>query len=245
MSEFALGFSAPLHGLRLLISHPRLMRRAVLPFLVGFFFFVFGGIFGFSALLGLLPTGVANLFHFLSLDPLGWPYWLIYYGTLILAWPVALFALFYVLLLLAKLVASPLFALLAEAVLSERGKRFQFISWMRSSVRMFGISLLKLIVFGLAGVILFFLSIIPGLGLFTGFGFLLLVAYDVSDSTFEVYEMSFAERMQCVRTHFPFFSGLSLALGLAFLIPGLNFVLLPIAIAGSADMLRLLLGDRS
>ena len=246
---FTLGFGAPLQGLRLLSSHSRLLKWAIAPFLVGFFFLIFGGFFGIAALVGLLPTGIENLFTMFGLDPASLSYKVLYYGTLFLAWPVALFALFYVLLLLAKLVAAPLFALLAEKVLDERGaiaaKRFQLIPWMKSSFRMFGISLAKLITFGSVGILLFFLSIIPGLGLFTGFGFLLLVAYDITDSTFEAYEMSFAERWAFFRSHFSYFSGLALALGLAFLVPGLNFVLLPIAIAGSADMVRLLLPDRS
>lgn len=246
---FALGFGAPLQGLRLLSTQPRLLKWAIAPFIVGLLFLIFGGFFGFSFLVGLLPTGVANLFSMVGLSEQNLAYFLLYYGTLLLAWPVAIFALFYVLLLLAKLVAAPLFALLAEEVLRQRGairpKRFQLGPWLRSSLRMFCISLAKLVVFGAAGVFLFFLSIIPGLGFFTGFGFLVLVAYDMTDATFEAYEMSFAERMAFFRRHFGFFSGLALALGLAFLVPGLNFVLLPIAIAGSADMVRLLLPDRS
>ena len=243
LTGFALGFSAPVRGLRLIAKHPKLMAAALIPFLVGLAVILFGAFFGIAFLAGLLPNLVDSILAAMRLSEDSMIFVFLYWFTLILAWPMALAALLYFLFMIARLIAAPFFAFLAEKVLQEvaPAKKFHPIRWMRTSGRMFVVSFMKLLIFTIVGAALFILSLIPGLGLFTGFGFLLLLAYDIVDGSLEVFELSSKQRWSFFRDNFGFFSGLALALGLAFLIPGLNIVLLPIAIAGSADVVRQLL----
>ena len=243
ITGFALGFSSPVRGLRLIAQHPRILTAALIPFVVGLIVILFGAFFGIAFLAGLLPNLVESVLLAVQLSADSMIFVFLYWFMLVLAWPMALAALLYFLFMIARLIAAPFFAFLAEKVLQEVAptKRFHPIHWMRASGRMFVVSFMKLIVFTFVGAALFVFSLIPGLGLFTGFGFLLLLAYDIVDGSLEVFELSSMQRWSFFRDNFGFFSGLALALGLAFLIPGLNFVLLPIAIAGSADVVRQLL----
>ncbi len=249
VSEFALGFTAPFLGVQLIASNRRIMKWAFVPFFVGLVVVILGAFFGLSFLAGLLPVLVTNLLALIGLTAGATLFTVTFWLTLLLAWPMALFALFYLLFMIARLIGAPFLALLAERVLIERGylgeKPFEMRGWIALSLRMFGVSLMKLIVFGLLGVLLFLLSLIPGLGLVTGFGFLLLIAFDAADSAFETFEMNFGERISFARRHLTLFCGLAAALGLAFLIPGLNFVLLPAAIAGATDRVGALMGSKS
>lgn len=242
VDAFALGFGAPLRGLHLLMERPSLLRWAAVPFVVGLVVLIFGGYFGFSFLLGFLPEIAWNLIQLSPLDPDGYSFLILYWFVLILAWPLACVALLYICVLLAKLIAAPFLSLLAERVIESAGdlpqKPFRLADWVRSSLRSGGVALAKLIVFSILGAIFFLLSMIPGLGIVTGAGVLFLVSIDIADAAFDAFELSWTERVRFIKEHLPFFSGLSLALGLAFLLPGLNFVLLPIAIAGAADGVR-------
>jgi uncharacterized protein involved in cysteine biosynthesis len=47
-----------------------------------------------------------------------------------------------------------------------------------------------------------------------------------------------ATRFAFFRQHFAVFVGLGVSLGLVFLIPGLNFFVLPASVAGGADLVR-------
>lgn len=242
VDAFALGLSAPLNGLRLLVDRPGLLRWAIVPFVIGLVVFIFGGFFGFAFLLGFLPEIAWTLIGLIPLNPDGYTYLVLYWLILIFAWPLACVVLLYICLLLAKLLAAPFFTLLAERVientLNEPQKPFRFGGWLRSTFQSGGIALAKLLIFSLAGFVFFLIAMIPGLGLVTGAGVLFLVAVDIADSAFDAFEFTWRERIAFIRSHLPFFSGLSLAMGLAFLLPGLNFVLLPIAIAGVADGVR-------
>jgi uncharacterized protein involved in cysteine biosynthesis len=103
---------------------------------------------------------------------------------------------------------------------------------------MFGVSVLRGFLFGLLGAVLFVFSFVPGLGLLTGFCFLVLVAFDICDYALEALQMNLSERIYFFRRHIAVMVGLGAIMGLVFLVPGLNFFLFPAAVAGAADVVR-------
>ena len=239
---FMVGLSVPLKGLELIFASSRLRRAALIPFVLTLLIFIFGVFFGLPSLAHLIPMLTGQGLAFLGLATGTISYTMIYWLVFLLSWPAAIFSLFYILFLASRLIAAPFYALLAERVLIERrlieDRPFQFADWLNSNAKLLGTSLLKVGVFLIVGLILFFLSFLPGLGLFTGFGFLLMAAFDVMDMSFEAMRMDFGARARFFRLGLPCFFGLATAMGLVFLIPGLNFFLFPASVAGASEIIR-------
>jgi CysZ protein len=250
LSGFAIGALTLSRGLSLIFSSGRIRRWALVPFLLGLLVLVIGMTFGITFLAGLLPSMAAMGVGWTGIAAGSWLNGALYWLVLVLAWPVALLALFYFLFLLVRVVASPFYSFLAEVVLIENGtlteSSFRMGHWFRTSVRMFKVSLVKLVLFTLIGVLLFILSFLPGFGVITGYCFLLMAAFDAVDASFEALQMGFRDRIRYFRGNLSVFSGMAVTMGLVFLIPGLNFFLLPSAVAGGADLVRRLdiHGDR-
>ncbi len=241
-SEFTTGLLAPWRGTELILSKPRVLRFAILPFIITTIVFLAGLGWGFSLLAGWIPSIATMMMGWFGMDPTSFGSTFLYWTIIIAAWPFALFALVYFLFLLARLIAAPFYALLAEQVLIETGaladRPFQFGEWLRVNARLFGVALVKVGFFALIGIVLFILSFIPGLGLLTGFGFLLIAAYDIIDISLEALQLGFRQRFQFFRARMPAFLGFACVLGLVFLVPGLNFFLFPAAVAGGSDVVR-------
>jgi uncharacterized protein involved in cysteine biosynthesis len=245
--KLTLGFLAPLIGASLIMTQPSLRRLALLPFLITVLVFVFGLAMGLPFITGL----VAPFTHWL----------LTLFGVRLtssngevfariipfLIWPALALSLIYVLLTLTRLFASPFYGLLAERVLMKQGvlteEKVDALKWVKKQSRLTRAALIKAVLFLLIGLILGFLSFIPGLGLFTGFAFLVLLAYDVVDYSLEALAWSYEQRVDFFRQHFAVFLGLGASLGLVFLIPGLNFFVLPASVAGASDLVRRMIHD--
>lgn len=245
LSKLVGGFLSPLAGAALIIQHRALRRLALLPFIITVFVFIFGLAAG-------LPVITMYVTPFTKML-LGW------FGvrassaqgemfaTLLpfLIWPALALALIYILLTITRLVAAPLYGLLAERVLMKQGalteEKINAMKWVKRQFRMTRAALIKTALFLVLGLILALLSFIPGLGLFTSFAFLVLLAYDVVDYSLEAMAWDYDQRVDFFRQHFAVFLGLGASLGLVFLIPGLNFFVLPAAVAGGADLVRRML----
>jgi CysZ protein len=251
LAGFALGALTLGRGMGLILASPRIRRWTIVPFVLGLLVIVTGLSFGISYLAGLLPSLAAIGLGWTGIAAGSWVYGALYWVVLILAWPVSLLALFYFLFLLVRVVAAPFYSFLAEVVLIENGtlkeSSFRLGSWLDTSMRMFKVSLVKLVLFTFFGAVLFVLSFLPGLALITGFCFLLMAAFDAVDASFEALQMGFLDRIRYFRANLAVFSGMAVIMGLVFLVPGLNFFLLPSAVVGGADLLHRLdaRGDRS
>lgn len=242
LAKLVAGFLAPIVGATLIVRHRELRRLALLPFLLTLVVFVFGLAIG-------LPFITMSVVPFTK-TLLGWTGWRAastpgeWVTTLLpfLIWPALALALIYILLTITRLIAAPLYSLLAERVLMKQGvlaeEKLDTMSWMRRQVRMARVALLKTALFLVLGVILAVLSFIPGLGLLTSFVFLILLAYDVVDYSLEAMAWDSGRRVEFFRRHFAVFLGLGVSLGLVFLIPGLNFFVLPASVVGGADLVR-------
>lgn len=244
--KFFLGFSTPLVGLTLILESHRIRRLSIIPFILTLIVFVVGLALGLPFITGLVAPFTQWIVSVVTSKPtsefavgLSWvlPF---------LIWPALAIALLYLLVVMTRLFVSPFYSLLSEKVLVVRGAlepdKFQLFSWVKLNARMLRVSLVKALAFSILGLILTLLSFIPGVGLLTGFGFLILIGYDVTDYAFEALQWSWEQRVKFFRRHFPAFIGLGTALGLVFLIPGLNFFLLPASVAGAAELVRRLAG---
>lgn len=242
VDQLSVGFAAPLRGFRLIMKHRSVRRMAILPFLLSFLVFIVGLSIGAPFLIASVPVWSAGAVSVLGLTAVSFLGGLLYWVLLLLLWPTAIIALLYLLFVVSKILGAPLYALLAEQVLKAEGvlqdSPFRLMPWLATNARMIWVSVLKSVLFLGVGGVLFVLSFIPGVALLTGFGFLLIVTFDLTDYSFEAVQMSLNDRLRFFRQHFLAFSGFALTMGLVFLIPGLNFFLFPAAVAGGSDMVR-------
>ena len=240
-NSFGNGFLALPRGIHLISTRRRILKWAVMPLFLGVAVFMTGLFLGIPFLIHLIPTlasyAIGLLFTSHSLL-----FSIAYWSVLLLAWPTSLFALFYFLFLISKLIATPFYSLLAESTLIEIGlmKRVPLWQqgWLSASARLLADSAAKTFLFTIAGVLLFFGSFFPGLAPVTAFGFLMIAAFDSVDASFEALQMSLGDRLRFFGREWLAFAGLGAAMGLVFFIPGLNFFLFPAAVVGGADLVR-------
>lgn len=235
LDEFASGFASFFRGFVLLARTPRLWPFALAPFFIGIAIMVSG----FFWAIGNLPALMQGLlFKIESLTATYFPF--VYGVVMILVWPAFLMALLYAVFLLAMLIASPFHAVLAErsliALTVLKNEPFQFMRWLRSTVHMIVVSVLKVLIFTVVGLALFVLSFIPLVNFVAGFGFLLVITFDCTDFSFEALQMGLRARLRYFFSNFMRFSGFAAALGLVFLVPGFNFLLMPVAVVGGSDL---------
>ena len=242
VSSIVAGLSIPWRGLGLIFRDARIARFAALPFFVTILFFGTGLALGLPVISGWvdpMTSWLLGSFGVASTAPnasvLSWI-------LRIALWPTLAIALCLLIWVLTRIAVGPLFTMLAEAVLVSKGaiakKEFSLVDWTATNVRMFRVSLIRSIVFGITGLFLVVLSLIPVVGLIAGLTMLVFLAFDLTDYALEAYEWGFRKRLSFYRRHFFVFLGFALMLGLVFLIPGLNFFLLPASVAGASDVVR-------
>jgi uncharacterized protein involved in cysteine biosynthesis len=236
------GLFAPARGLGLIMSHRRLGLYAITPFVISFLIFLVLGGWWLVYLWGAMPAIGHRLVEFVAPQASATTATFLFVLALVLFWPAALFLLLYSLFIVNKIVGSPFHALLAEHILIEEGvledRPLGVGHRLIAVIQMFLVSLVKSLVFIAIGVILFFVSFIPVLNFLAAFGAFLLVAFDLADYAFEALEMDFSRRVKFFTDNLATFSGIAVAMGLVFFIPGLNFFLFPACVAGASDVVR-------
>jgi len=243
-ADFADGFWSFARAIRLMARTRRLWPFALIPFVFGLGLVFYGLSWGVSNLPILVEM---VLLQIASLS--GLYFTTIYWIALILIWPAFLIALIYSIFLSTRLIAGPFHALLAERALMTLGvlkeQPFAFGPWLQLTARMFIVSLLRTILFAFAGLLLFIVSLIPGLNFLAVMGFCLILAFDSADYSFEAMQMGLRKRLSFFLAHFWRFSGLAVGLGLVFLIPGFNFFLFPLAVVAGSDVIATAVGGRA
>jgi uncharacterized protein involved in cysteine biosynthesis len=137
------------------------------------------------------------------------------------------------------IVGAPFYSLLVDKILVRRGLQLpvqnNFLRWLYTTLKMFIITLVKLVVFMALTGLLFILSfwslgviLVP---LMVGF----MIAFDCIDFSLECMNYSLQRRWSYFKQHLPFYSGLALAILFFSFIPGLFTICLPFFIAGGAD----------
>lgn len=144
----------------------------------------------------------------------------------------------YIGFMLIQIISIPFYSLSCERILMKRGvfpnREFNMGVWIRLNIRLLIISLVRMAIFLFFGMIVFFISFIPGLQflamVYSGY----VMALDSIDYTLEIYEMNLGRRMGIYFGEMGFFLGLGVVLLPSLFIPGLTLILLPIAVVGSA-----------
>jgi CysZ protein len=234
MSELVLGFKSPFLGVKFILAHKELKRLAVIPLLIAIvvFFLIL-----YAALFMVMPLIMASLLT----GATGFWATIVYYGSYALASIVVFILSGFLTFAISMIISSPFNALLAERALVIFGalpKDRVNSNWFSHSVRMLGVSVIRSgIVLTFTG-IMFFLGMIPGLGLIAVFSSLFIYATDCADYSLETLGMSLKGRFHSYSSHFLGFSGFAMALGLTFLVPGLSFLIMPAAVVGGAHFVK-------
>jgi len=227
------GFMALWEGWKLLSEMNRRVYLIFPFFLYGFI--IMGGLWTFSPWMSFYidkATQFMSEFQFM-------PNFLLWLSE-VMIWVLSIIFLVYALFLLSTVIISPFYSLMVEKVLMHlRAIPQENISWweiIKRSLKMLWVSLIKAFVFFVVGIGLFVLSFIPGLNIITSFLFVMILVFDCVDFTFEVYLLNMRQRWSFFQGHIVEFSGMTVSMGLLLLIPGLNFILYPICIAGGASL---------
>ncbi len=204
-----------------------------MPFIISLFIFFMGLGYG-SHYLGV-ALGWALGFIFPSSEGL-W-YQVAYYPLLILFWMVFLVSLSAIVYLFTSVIAAPFNALLAESILVHfkyiEPIKMGFIGFIKFSVKMLAIALMRAgILVGLS-IILFILSFIPGLNIITSYVAAMIVGFDAADYTLELKGYGLTERFRSVREMLPEYAGMGLTLAVVLLLPGAVILLMPSIVAGA------------
>ena len=235
ISRFTLGFKAPIAGFKLILTNKKLMRLSITPFIISLTLVILGLLFGyelFTKLLSILLPFSITSFSITS----GVFSWLIGLVTKVIGY--TLFAMLWILLMLilVNIICIPFHSLLAEQALvslnATNKNTFSVVSWMKTCIRMFFISITRTVIILIIGFVSFLISIfIPGLGLATGFIGLLIIISDCLDYSLEILEFGLIKRFVIFKKYLIELVGFCCSFGM---LPGINLLLLPVAIVGAS-----------
>lgn len=230
MNSFLLGVISPAKGLGIILSNSELKKMALIP-VVATILSLFVGIFvGFS-----YSAEIVSLVFGRWIDPSGGMINAVFNLAGYILITIVVFMLSY---LVASLISIPFNSIIAEKTLAQIGaltikpetlseKTIKFLKMLRVSV-------LKAVVVLFLVSFVFIGSFLPGISIIAIYLGLLLLAFDCVDYSLEIYEMSLKDRFSFLRQHISALSGFALTLGVVFLIPFFNFLLLPVAVSGGA-----------
>lgn len=135
-----------------------------------------------------------------------------------------------------QLVSIPFYSLICERILFKRGvfpdRPFRISTWIRVTLRMFMVSLIRMMIFLTLWILVFIISLIPGLQFLGIYYSGLMMAMDSLDYTVEIYEMTLGRRIRLYFENFSYFTAVSFVLIPFLFVPGLILLLLPITVVG-------------
>jgi uncharacterized protein involved in cysteine biosynthesis len=228
------GFKSYLVGIQSLMRNASLRKTAILPLILDFIIF---GVVVYIVCIQYLPFLISGL-----LVNAGTGFWAtaLAAATQSLAFVFGLIASGVITFALGTWLASPFNSLLAEKALVHFGAKqegpFVMQKWIRTTLKMAAVGMIRSAVLLLFGVLLFVLSFVPVFHLpilFIGF---FIMTTDCIDYSLETLEYDLKGRFRYYFQNFPQISGFATALGLTFMVPGLSFLLMPAAIAGAAHL---------
>ena len=243
MKKFLTGFNSVFVGLNILAKDRSVLMVALLPLAVNVIVAATVAVLGFK----YVPDWVEKVKKLTVHDSPGFWDSILSVPLEFLTWITFIGLLFFVTYIVAMILASPLNGLLAEKALQYMGvvqpKPFSFLQWLATSARMVWISLIKSILFAGIGVLVFFVSFVPVLGIFSSIVVLLIISFDGADYSFEVLQFNLIQRLTLFRENWPYFLGAATVIGLTLMVPILNFVLFPAIVVGQADLVRRILNN--
>jgi uncharacterized protein involved in cysteine biosynthesis len=234
--RFLFGFGFIGMGFRLFRAIPGLKIWLVIPFILDFLL-LFAGIYFGTGEIRFLVRKVSFLI-FTSADSLAFQ--IFYYPMVVLLWLIFFVLYFYVVYLIASVLASPIYSIMAEKTTrhleSESRKNTNLISTVTLSARMLWISLIRSLLLLVVGLFLFVGSVVPGVNLIAAFIAFVLLAFDSADYALEVHGLRLRARFKFLRRNLVEFVGMGAAMGLTALVPGLILIIMPFAVVGATHV---------
>jgi CysZ protein len=233
LQKFFLGFSFVREGFRAVKGSRALKLLIVIPFVIDLILLGTGIYFGTDQV--QIWTQKAILF-LLGAGESTW-HTVLYYPLLILFWLVFVVLYFYVVAILASVLASPFYSVIAEKTLALLGKnadeKVPFLTTLKRSAVMFWVSIVRGLLLLTLGLFLFVASFLPGLNLFVAFFAFVILAFDSTDYAFEAKNFTLTDRLRFFRQHFVVYCGMGAFVALTAFLPGLILLVMPFAVVGA------------
>jgi CysZ protein len=216
------------------------LRLSIIPF----FIYLICLVAGITFAIAKLPETV----RFVIAPPQVWYQYILYYALMVLTAVAFFFITLFVSSVVGNLVAFPFNDALSEKTLlmtnSLVESKWEFRTWVSKSVKNLGAMARKAMVLLIAGGLLFFAALIPGLGVVAGAIGIFIMAVDLMDFTFDHFQMSFSERKAFVRSNLPEMIGFTGGLALTMTIPIVNMLALPGSVVAAAWLFSKIKGPR-
>lgn len=216
-------------GWMYLITRPKLLILALIPLFLAILLTV--GLTG--LVFAQLPSWVRALTEIAIGSGPEWLSNIFYYSVVIFGSLVVVVGFIYVGYILNMLLASPFYSLLVERVLVNAGAPVKPFG-LGHALRMVRVSLVKAVIFLCLGLMIFIMSLVPGLNVVALSCTVLLFAFDLADYAFEALGWNFRTRLNFMKNHRMIWAGMAVGLGLTFIVPGLTLLILPGAVTGAA-----------
>ncbi|MDZ4676276.1 MAG: EI24 domain-containing protein [Oligoflexia bacterium] len=230
MISLSRGFTNYFSGLKFWMNTRSLLGLSLFPMIINIILFAAG----FSFAITKIPEAVAYVVQ----KPELWYQYVLYYIVLILTALTFFILTLFVVAVVSNFIAFPFNDKLAEKTLTLHGvldsKNEGIKGWLSGSVKNFTAMFKKLLFLLIAGCILLFATLIPGLGLVAGLIGVSLITFDILDYSFDHFHMSFQERMHFMRGNKLEIIGFTFAIGLTTAIPVLNMLMLPGSVVSGA-----------
>ncbi len=227
------GFFAPVDGFRLLFSSQRLVLLAIIPFVLGLVFMLIG----FMLSKSYFFPWVESIYQSAPLiSGTGWFSSILNTFLFILSWLTLALLNFLFAYICIVIVAGPFYALLAEDIFKIYRPNIVLQNSWGLMMKMAALGLVKVFFFLIVGLICFILSFFPGLNLIAAFIVFLMVAFDMSDYSFEIDRRGLAQSFAFMGRHIFEYIGLTIAIYLTSFLPGSFFILLPGFVCGATKM---------
>lgn len=228
------GFQIYFIGLRTIKQYPGLKKWMLIPFLIDLVLFLVS----IYLIFDYLPVFVTWMTSFFQVASMQWLFDIFYYLLLFLFGVIGIVASLYLVYALGIVIAAPFNSLLAEKTLQLSGalpeKPFDLSSWLSFTVKMLMISIVKATLFLVVGLAAFVLSFIPGLNILSIYITLYMMSLDLFDYSLEATGNNLSQRLKFGREEVSMISGVSMALFVTTLIPGLFFLLAPLGVVGAS-----------
>lgn len=227
------GFASPFNGLQTIFSSKKIFILTIIPFLIGVVLVASGFVLASQYLMPWLDSWLQG-FDWIKNYELVFS---VVSGLFFLfAWLAAGLANFLVGYLGIILIGGPFYALLSEEIFRRDLGEMLKGSSLRLMVSMFALGLMKVLLFAIVGLACLIMSFIPILNLFAAFLVFSMVSFDSMDYAFEIDQLSLRARFHFFFKHFWEFAGVTGAIALISLVPGLFFVIFPAFVAGSTNL---------
>lgn len=233
VSQFMTGFLSPLSGMALVFSSRKMFILSLIPFLIGLMFVLTGFVLASQYIIPLVEGWHQNIEFIQKSEFLLKAVTVV---VLIFSWVAISLLNFLIGYLAIIIIAGPFYALLAEDIFRSHHRMMEKRNSLALVTKMFFLALVKVVFFLFIGLICFVLSFVPIVNIFSTFFMFLVVAYDLTDYSFEIDYLNLRKSFRFLFSHLFEYSGLALAISCTTLLPGSFFILLPAFICGATKM---------